>query len=113
MRKELFALAGAALALAAMAGKGLPKYRLILERHGLKSEKTEYTAGEEVRVTFGMIATDTDYRFTADSADVKLKQDYSPKEGYILTFVMPDHDVRLKAESRNSMTALPNESPWR
>ena len=101
-------LLGAAIAAAASSSSGtaLPKYRLRLDGFGLASGKKEYHAGEEVTVTYSMVATDTDYWFTLDCEDVKLKRDYSVQEGYILKFTMPDHDVCLKVNKRNSMMCL-------
>ena len=55
-----------------------------------------------------MIATDTDYSFYTDSDDVKLKQDYDNDHGYIFTFTMPAHDVKLSVRSRNSMEYIPD-----
>jgi uncharacterized protein YfaS (alpha-2-macroglobulin family) len=110
--KKITVLAAAAFAvLFACTGKSEEKYRLNLDGYGLKTEKKEYRPGEEVRVTFNIIATDTDYKFTLDCDDVKMKQDYTPQEGYILTFGMPEHDVTLKVTSRNSMECEPRNRP--
>lgn len=75
------------------------KYKLILNGGFSEPEKTEYAAGERVTVRYDSIATDTDYRFYSE--DVELRQDFDG--GYVITFVMPEHDVTLNAESRNSM----------
>lgn len=82
---------------------GTAKYALNLADSGLQSEKKKYAEGESVTVTFDMIATDTDYRFTCDSDDVKLETSYDNSRGYVLTFTMPAHDVTLDVQSRNSM----------
>lgn len=74
------------------------KYKLILD-NGFEAEKTEYAAGENVTVRYDIIATDTDYHFYSD--DVDFEQNYDG--GYVFTFVMPEHDVTLHVESRNSM----------
>ena len=68
---------------------------------GLK--KDGYKAGEKVRFTLPFIATDTDYKFTLDGEP--FNYGYDAKEGFIFEFVMPDHDVKLKCFTRNSMTA--------
>ena len=82
------------------------KYKLILDRYGLVSKKTEYEEGEEVEVTYPLLASDTDYRFHIDVE--RFKQDYDPKKGIILNFVMPDHDVKVSVTSRNTMMRDPN-----
>ncbi len=89
-------------------GCGTTKYNLELDGNGFKSDKTSYAEGEKVKVTYDMIATDTDYNFYADSDDVKLEQEYDGKHGYVFTFVMPAHDVKLSVKSRNSMEIDPN-----
>ena len=48
-----------------------------------------------------MIATDTDYSFWLDGAE--LSRDYDTKKGFILSFIMPEHDVKLHCSSRNTM----------
>ena len=85
------------------AGCGKEKHRLTFDSDGFSSKKTEYAAGEKVTVIFDWryIGTDTDYRFYSD--DVTFEQDFEPQKGYIFTFTMPDHDVTLHEESRNSM----------
>ena len=83
---------------------GTVKYKLMFSDSDFESEKTEYAAGEKVTVRYDIIATDTDYWFTSD--DVEFKQDYDG--GYVFTFVMPDHDVTLNVESRNSMEYDPD-----
>ncbi|MCR5735915.1 MAG: hypothetical protein K6G22_15050 [Lachnospiraceae bacterium] len=90
-----------------MSGCTTTKYKLSFDGYGLKSEKTSYAEGETVTFTYDMIATDTDYRFYADSEDVKLKQEFDGKHGYIFTFTMPAHDVKISMESKNTMTMDP------
>jgi len=63
--------------------------------------KDEYRAREKVTLYFDMIATDTNYSFTLDGAE--LMRDYDPKKGFVLRFTMPHHDVKLHCLSRNSM----------
>ncbi|MCR5502129.1 MAG: cupredoxin domain-containing protein [Lachnospiraceae bacterium] len=75
------------------------KYRLTFNDSIFESEKTEYAAGENVTVRYDIIATDTDYHFYSD--DVEFEQSFDG--GYVFTFTMPEHDVTLNAESRNSM----------
>ncbi len=84
-------------------GCGKTKYNLSFDGYGLESKKTSYAEGEEVTVTYDMIATDTDYSFYTDSDDVKLDQEFDGDHGYVFTFTMPAHDVKISVESRNSM----------
>lgn len=75
---------------------------------GLTSARTQYAAGAEVTVYFDLIATDTDYTFAIDPEDVKLTQGYDSTRGYVITFVMPAHDVTLSVISRNTMVNQQN-----
>ena len=63
--------------------------------------KDEYRAGENVTLYFDMIATDMNYSFTLDGAE--LMRDYDPKKSFVLRFTMPGHDVKLHCFSRNTM----------
>ncbi len=80
---------------------GKKKYELHLDDFGFKSAKKKYAAGKKVTVYYDLIATDTDYRFYSD--DVELKQGYESGQGYVFTFTMPEHDVTIHVESRNTM----------
>lgn len=64
--------------------------------------KDSYRAGEKVTLYFHMIATDTDYTFTLDGRSIQVGYDNS--KGFIIEFIMPDHDVVLRCDSRNTMT---------
>ncbi len=86
---------------------GNVKYKLIFGNSGFESEKTKYAPGENVTVRYDMFATDTDYRFYSD--DVEFEQSFDG--GYVLTFVMPEHDVTFNVESRNSMEYDPDARP--
>lgn len=86
-------------------GCGAVKYKLVFDEDGFQSDKTAYAEGETVTVTYDMIATDTDYSFYTDSDDVKLDQTYDNSLGYVFTFTMPAHDVKLFVRSRNTMEA--------
>lgn len=74
-----------------------------------ENAKEEYAAGDQVELYFSMIATDTDYHFYLDGAD--LDQSYDEEKGFILRFTMPDHDVKLTCESKNSMVWIPPTDP--
>ena len=107
MKRFVLIIAGILMSIMLMACAGeenAVKYRLILNDSGFESQKSMYAPGEQVMVRYDIFATDTDYRFY--SSDVDFKQDYD--NGYVFTFVMPDHDVTLNVESRNSMEYDPN-----
>ena len=89
-------------------GCGKPKYKLTYDSSGFESKKTEYHEGEEVTIYYGMIATDTDYSFSLDCDDVNLKQNWDNDHGYVFTFLMPAHDVKISVSSRNSMEYDPD-----
>ena len=84
-------------------GCGEIRYKLILGNSGLESKKSGYAAGEEVTVYYKYVATDTDYRFYADTDDVSLSTSYDGEHGYVMTFNMPEHDVKIDVDSRNTM----------
>ena len=71
------------------------------EKYAYKNAKDEYRAGERVVLYYWMVATDTDYSFRLDGAE--LSRDYDTSKGFILSFIMPDHDVVLHCYERNSM----------
>lgn len=66
-----------------------------------KNARDEYRAGEKVELYYPLIATDTDYSFSLDGAE--LTRDYDTQKGFILRFTMPEHDVKLHCFSRNTM----------
>ncbi len=100
MKKIIIILVG--IMLIGLFGCGHKQYKLELDGYGLSSKRTTYEEGATVKVTYDMIATDTDYSFYLDCDDTKLEHDY--KNGmYVLTFKMPAHDVKLTVSSRNSM----------
>ena len=66
--------------------------------------KDSYRAGTEVTLYFDLVATDTDYSFLLDGEPVRYT--YDDKKGFVIQFTMPDHDVKLEYDSRNSMLAM-------
>ena len=66
-----------------------------------KNAKDSYKAGTKVKLYFDLIATDTDYSFSLDGES--LNYEYDQNKGFIIIFVMPEHDVKLECHSRNSM----------
>ena len=66
--------------------------------------KDYYKAGAEVKLYYDLIATDTDYSFYLDGESVNWE--YDNKKGFVITFVMPEHDVKLESKTRNSMECI-------
>lgn len=73
-----------------------------------KKAKKSYKAGKEVTLYFDCIATDTDYRFYLDNDTLNFTYDH--KKGFIIKFIMPNHDVKLRVETNNSMCAYDENS---
>ena len=67
--------------------------------------KDSYRAGAQVKLYYGLIATDTDYSFYLDGE--RISPDYDEQHGYIIRFTMPDHDVKLSVKAENSMEYRP------
>ena len=63
--------------------------------------KDSYVAGNEVVFYFNFIATDTSYRFMLDGKE--LNTGWDDGKGIKISFIMPDHDVKFRCESRNLM----------
>ncbi|MCR5742097.1 MAG: hypothetical protein K6F92_00010 [Lachnospiraceae bacterium] len=70
---------------------------------GYNFNKKMYAPGENVEVVYGLVPTDTDHYFYADSPDVLVKTSYEDRKGYVVSFTMPEHDVKLLVSKRNSM----------
>ena len=64
--------------------------------------KDSYKAGTKVTLYYELIATDTDYSFTLDGEPVDWS--YDEKKGFVIEFIMPEHDVKLECNTINSMT---------
>ena len=79
------------------------KYKVNLESSIFECKKTEYAAGEQVTIYYDMIATDTDYHFYVEGGDVKWKESFDDKHGYVITFTMPANDVTVSVTHVNSM----------
>ena len=109
LKKQYYILILGVILMFGLSGCGKTKYNLSFDGYGFKSDKTSYSEGETVTVYYDMIATDTDYNFYTDSDDVKLKQDYG-SNGYVFTFNMPAHDVKISVKTKNSMTADPQSN---
>ena len=81
----------------ALFGCGRQKYTLEFDGPGFRSRRTEYRAGETVKVYYDRAETEADSRFWLDDGSVPIKQDYDARSGYALSFPMPAHDVTLHA----------------
>ncbi len=81
-----------------------------VDYHGQKNmfsgAENSYKEGDTVELSYGLVATDTDYSFFVDGQEVNAKWD--GKKGYIIKFTMPDHDIEVYCTQRNSMLN-PNE----
>lgn len=99
LKKRLILCAIGGVMMLSIFGCGKQKYKLNFGSSDFESDKTEYSAGEEVTVRYDIIATDTDYHFYSDDVDFDITYD----GGYEITFTMPDHDVTLNVDSYNSM----------
>ena len=92
-------------------GCGAKKYKVDYDgdKDFYEGAKDEYKAGEKVVLYYNFIATDTDYAFYLD--DERINTGYSEDRGFIIEFTMPEHDVRLRCESHNSMVYVPPVDP--
>lgn len=64
--------------------------------------KDSYRAGARVELRFDLVATDTDYTFYLDGSTEGLDVQGSGG-GFIISFTMPEHDVRLEYKAVNTM----------
>lgn len=84
---------------------GCGKTAYAVDYRGQKDDYSDardtYKAGQKVKLTYSLIATDTDYSFWLDGE--RLNPDYKEGKGFILEFTMPDHDVQLECRAVNSM----------
>lgn len=63
--------------------------------------KEKYLEGTEVEIAYSLIATDTDYTFYVDGQEVNAM--WNDGKGYIIRFTMPNHDIEVFCDMRNSM----------
>ena len=64
--------------------------------------KEYYRAGEQVTVYFDLIATDTDYTWYVDGEEINFGWD--EKKGFVISFIMPDHDVVIDYDNISEET---------
>ena len=79
------------------------------QKESFSNARDYYRAGENVKIYYSFIATDTDYTFYVD--DEKISPLYEEDKGYVIEFKMPEHDVSVKVASKNSMIEDPNADP--
>jgi len=68
--------------------------------------KKTYKAGTKVKLYYTMEVSDMDMSFYLD--DEYLNAKYDGKKGYLIEFVMPNHDVKLECRISESMTYVDN-----
>ncbi len=84
------------------------KYRVEYDSKACYSNARDYyRAGSKVKLYYELIATDTDYSFLLDGEAIPFT--YDEKKGFVIEFIMPEHDVTLECETRNSMVYQPDE----
>lgn len=83
---------------------GLIKKKYKVNYHGqeqwFRGAKCSFAAGTQVTLVYFMIATDTDYSFYVDGKPAKTEW---KNNAYVILFTMPDHDIEVYCEERNSM----------
>ena len=67
----------------------------------LENAKPAYPAGASVLLYYDLIATDTDYTFFLDGEP--LNYGFDESKGFVLSFIMPAHAVKLACERKNTM----------
>lgn len=73
------------------------------QKDSFADAKDYYKPGTKVELKFLYIATDTDYTFYLDDQIINPEY-YSTGGGcFIISFIMPEHDVKLRWNSRNTM----------
>ena len=107
----LFVLGGIVLFGLFGCGKKTPEYKIDFsgEESWYEGAKKTYREGETVTLYYNLIATDTDYKFLLDGEPINFG--YDDEHGFVITFVMPAHDVKLECETRNSMEYVPEIVP--
>ncbi len=104
-KKTLAVFMLAPLMLLGFTACGGPKYRIDYQgqKDSYTNARDSYRAGSKVVLYYDLIATDTDYSFYVDGQ--KINYTYKEGKGFVISFIMPDHDVVLECKSVNSMTA--------
>ncbi|MBR2801578.1 MAG: hypothetical protein IKE21_03135 [Erysipelotrichaceae bacterium] len=87
------------------------KYRVDYDgrKERYKGAEDSYPAGRKVTLYYDLIAADTDYAFYLDGE--RLNHGYGSAKGFVISFTMPEHDVKLTCETHNTMVYAPPEVP--
>jgi len=64
-----------------------------------KKARSSYVAGTQVKIYYPNPIYDTDYAFYLDGERLSVACDN--KNGYVIAFTMPRHDVKLRVETRS------------
>ncbi|MBQ7475393.1 MAG: hypothetical protein IJS78_05670 [Clostridia bacterium] len=107
----LFLLLCSALLLFSCGKETPPEYKLDFsgKESGFSGAKASYREGETVTFYFPLTATDTDYSFFVDGEP--FDPDYSDGDGFIFTFPMPAHDVKVDYTAENTSVYRPEIVP--
>lgn len=85
--------------------KGEKKEKYTVDYCGMKAcytrARDSYKSGEKVLLFYQYVATDTNYGFYLDGE--RLCCDYHEKRGFIIRFIMPEHNVKLECIAKNVM----------
>ncbi len=63
--------------------------------------KEHYVEGTAVEISYSLIATDTNYSFYVDGQ--KVCAEWDSKNGYIIRYTMPAHDIEVYCVEKNLM----------
>lgn len=75
------------------------------QKSAFSEVKDSYKAGEKVKFYFPITVTDTSFYFYLDGE--RIDPGYSAEKGLVISFTMPEHDVKLTYESRNAFIETP------
>ncbi len=90
------------LLLIGLCGCSGEKYRVEYDfKDAYSNARDSYRAGTKVTLYYEMIATDTNYSFSLDGEYLPFT--YDEKKGFVIEFIMPEHDVTLECNQQNSM----------
>ena len=64
--------------------------------------KDSYKAGERVTLYFSGVIVDADAEYIFRLDDEELNARYAESRGYVIQFVMPDHDVKMRLAIRSA-----------
>lgn len=76
--------------------------------YGFSETVEEAQTGTLVTLVYDIWATDTDYGFYVDGEPAKVRW---VNEAYVISFIMPDHDVEVRVDSRETMEYIDPGEP--